>query len=425
MDRKDVTPKKSKGGLIGFISGLIGAAIVVALAFFALQAGVIHLPSSSSSSTSSSTANSTSKGDTKVENVTVNTTNDVTEAVEKVQGAVVSVFNLQTTSNQSIFGFGNGSGSNDNSSTETEEQIASEGSGIIYKKDGNKGYIVTNNHVVADSDSLEVSLADGTKVTAKLVGTDSYSDLAVLEIESDKITTVAEFGDSDALKLGEPAIALGSPLGSEYANSVTLGIISGIDRNISSTASDGSTTNINALQTDAAINPGNSGGPLVNIAGQVIGINSVKIAQSSSSDSVSVEGMGFAIPSNDVVEIIDQLESKGKVSRPMLGIRMTDLSLVSKEQRESILKLPDDITSGVIITSVEVATPAEKAGLEKYDVIVEMDGKEISSTTDLTSALYSKKVGDTVEVTYYRGKDKKTAKVELSLEQTQTTTQSE
>ncbi|MCY7004233.1 S1C family serine protease, partial [Enterococcus faecium] len=192
------------------------------------------------------------------------------------------------------------------SSDDSNLEAYSEGSGVIYKKDGNTAYVVTNNHVVDGQQGLEVMMKDGTKVKAELVGTDAYSDLAVLKINSDKVETVASFGDSSALKVGEPAIAIGSPLGSEYANSVTSGIISSLNRQVTSTNESNETVNINAIQTDAAINPGNSGGPLVNIEGQVIGINSSKIASTSESTSnVSVEGMGFAIPSNDVVNIIN------------------------------------------------------------------------------------------------------------------------
>ena len=256
---------------------------------------------------------------------------------------------------------------------------------------------------------------DGTKVPAKLVGTDSYTDLAVLEIPSDKVKATADFGDSDKLKVGEPAIAIGSPLGSVYANSATLGIISAKDRKITNTNESGQPVNINALQTDAAINPGNSGGPLINIAGQVIGINSIKIAAASSG--IAAEGMGFSIPSNDVVSIISQLEKDGKVTRPMLGITMSDLSVISSEQQERILKVPASVKTGVIVRSLQLASPAEKAGLKQYDVIVEIDGKAIENGTDLQSILYKKKVGDTVKVTYYREKEKMTTNVELTLDQ--------
>ena len=216
------------------------------------------------------------------------------------------------------------------------------------------------------------------------------------------------------MKVGEPAIAIGSPLGSQYANSVTSGIISSVNRPISDSTSG---VNISAIQTDAAINPGNSGGPLVNIAGQVIGINSSKIASTSTESSdISVEGMGFAIPSNDVVKIIDQLQKDGKVTRPALGINMVDLSSVTSQQQEQILGVPSSVKSGVVITNVMNATPAEKAGLKQYDVITKVDGEEVTSATDLQSILYGKNVGDTITITYYRGDKESTTKVDLTID---------
>ena len=181
-------------------------------------------------------------------------------------------------------------------------QVAGEGSGVIYKKDGKEAYIVTNNHVVDGAKKLEIMLSDGSKITGKLVGKDTYSDLAVVKVSSDKIKTVAEFADSNSLTVGEKAIAIGSPLGTEYANSVTEGIVSSLSRTVTMQNDNGETVSTNAIQTDAAINPGNSGGALVNIEGQVIGINSSKISSTSAVAGSAVEGMGFAIPSNDVVE---------------------------------------------------------------------------------------------------------------------------
>lgn len=407
---KDVTPNKQKNtGLlkrfgIGLLSGVLGGMLVLGGAYALNQQ---NANSSSSTTTSSS-------GSTKVSTIKYNVESDTTAAVNKVQKSVVSVLNLQKTqSSSSMFG----SQSSSQSSSSSDLQTSSEGSGVIYKKSGDKAYIVTNNHVIDGAQSIEVLLNDGTKVSAKLVGKDTYSDLAVLQISSSKVETVAAFGDSDALKVGEPAIAIGSPLGSTYANSVTQGIISAKNRNISNTSDDGQTININAIQTDAAINPGNSGGPLVNAAGQVIGINSVKIAESSSSSSVSVEGMGFAIPSNEVVSIINQLEANGKVSRPMLGVTMTDLANITSAQQQEILKIPSSVTSGVIIRSVQSASPAEKAGLKQYDVIVAIDDTTITSGTELQTALYKKKVGDSIKITYYRGTTKKTTTVSLTLDQ--------
>lgn len=415
MERKDVTPKMKKNNGIwrklglGLVGGIIGGLVT---------AGIFYAVMGSGNAASNSGGHQNSAGETVVENVKVNVDSDITNAVDKVQDAVVSVVNLQS-QNQGTNGFGQLFGQQQQeSSDDSNLEASSEGSGVIYKKSGNSAYIVTNNHVVEGQQGLEVLLKDGTKVKAELVGTDAYSDLAVLKISADKVNKVASFGDSNSLKVGEPAIAIGSPLGSEYANSVTSGIISSLNRQVTSTNESNQTVNINAIQTDAAINPGNSGGPLVNIEGQVIGINSSKIASTSASSSgVSVEGMGFAIPSNDVVNIINQLEKDGKVTRPALGITMVDLSAVSTQQQEQILKIPESVTNGVIVTSVQPATPAEKAGLKQYDVITKIDDTDVSSGVELQSVLYQKKVGDSVKVTYYRGKEKKTTTIQLTIDQ--------
>lgn len=415
MERKDVTQKMKKNNGIwrklglGLVGGIIGGLVT---------AGIFYAVMGSGNAASNSGGHQNSAGETVVENVKVNVDSDITNAVDKVQDAVVSVINLQS-QNQGTNGFGQLFGQQQQeSSDDSNLEASSEGSGVIYKKSGNSAYIVTNNHVVEGQQGLEVLLKDGTKVKAELVGTDAYSDLAVLKISADKVNKVASFGDSNSLKVGEPAIAIGSPLGSEYANSVTSGIISSLNRQVTSTNESNQTVNINAIQTDAAINPGNSGGPLVNIEGQVIGINSSKIASTSASSSgVSVEGMGFAIPSNDVVNIINQLEKDGKVTRPALGITMVDLSAVSTQQQEQILKIPESVTNGVIVTSVQPATPAEKAGLKQYDVITKIDDTDVSSGVELQSVLYQKKVGDSVKVTYYRGKEKKTTTIQLTIDQ--------
>lgn len=416
MDKKDVTPKmkKNKHGFwkklgLGLVGGVLGGLITAGIFYGAMG-------SSFTTSSTSASGNQNSAGETVVENVKVNVESDITSAVDKVQGAVVSVINLQNQNQSSEFGqlFGQ----QEQSSSDEALEAYSEGSGVIYKKDGDSAYIVTNNHVVDGQQGLEVLLKDGSKVKAELVGTDAYSDLAVLKISADKVDTVASFGDSESLKVGEPAIAIGSPLGSAYANSVTSGIVSSLNRQVTSTNESNETVNINAIQTDAAINPGNSGGPLVNIEGQVIGINSSKIASTSESSSdVNVEGMGFAIPSNDVVNVINQLEKDGKVTRPALGITMVDLSAVSTQQQEQVLKIPTSVTNGVIVTNVQAATPAEKAGLKQYDVITKIDDTEVSSGVELQTALYKKKVGDSVKVTYYRGSEEKTATVELTIDQ--------
>ena len=335
----------------------------------------------------------------------VEVTSEITDAVAKVEDAVVSVINMQQ---QNMDGFEGIFGASEESSAEDSElQTAGEGSGVIYKTDGDSSYIVTNNHVIDGSDAIEVLLKDGTKVEAELVGSDSWTDLAVLKISSENVTTVAEFGDSDALTVGEPALAIGSPLGTNYASSVTSGIISAKNRSVpvDVDANGAVDWEMTAIQTDAAINPGNSGGALVNIAGQVIGINSMKI----SSD--TVEGMGFAIPSNDVVDIIAELEANGEVIRPVLGISLLDLSQISEQQQSTVLQLPDDINSGVVVAQVQSGSAAEQGGMEQYDLIVGFNGEAITDTIELRQAIYGTEVGQEVEIEVYRGGELMTVNV--------------
>ena len=332
----------------------------------------------------------------------VNNENSTTQAVDKVKDAVVSIITYSGNSQSSFVG------SDDTDTDSNTEQINSEGSGVIYKKDGDDAYLVTNTHVISGAKKVDIRLADGTKVPGEIVGSDTYSDIAVVKISSEKVSTVAEFGDSSQLSVGETAIAIGSPLGSEYANTVTQGIVSSLNRHVSLKSEDGQAISTNAIQTDTAINPGNSGGPLINIQGQVIGITSSKIA---SNGGTSVEGLGFAIPANDVKNIIKQLEKDGKVTRPALGIHMVNLTNLSTADLQK-LKLPDNVTSGVVVRSVQTNMPAN-GHLQRFDVITKVDDKAISSTTELQSALYSHSIGDSMTVTYYRNGKEETTKIKL------------
>lgn len=339
---------------------------------------------------------------TTVSKTAVKNENSTTQAVDKVKDAVVSVITYSSNSQNSLLG-------SDETDTDTNaEQVYSEGSGVIYKKEGDTAYLVTNTHVINGAKKVDIRLADGTKVPGEIVGSDTYSDIAVVKIAADKVTTVAEFGDSSQLTVGETAIAIGSPLGSEYANTVTQGIVSSLNRNVSLKSEDGQAISTNAIQTDTAINPGNSGGPLINIQGQVIGITSSKIA---SNGGTSVEGLGFAIPANDVINIIKQLEKDGKVTRPALGIHMVNLSNLSTTDLQK-LKLPGNVTSGVAVRSVQKNMPAN-GHLQQYDVITKIDDKAISSTTELQSALYSHSIGDSMTVTYYRDGKEETTTIKL------------
>ena len=367
--------------LISFFSGVLGT-------FTTLQL---------SQKQNSGTTTTTTVSKTAVKNE-----NSTTQAVDKVKDAVVSVITYSANSQNSLFG---------SAETDTDtntEQVSSEGSGVIYKKEGNFAYLVTNTHVISGAKKVDIRLADGTKVPGEIVGSDTYSDIAVVKIAADKVTTVAEFGDSDQLTVGETAIAIGSPLGSEYANTVTQGIVSSLNRNVSLKSEDGQAISTKAIQTDTAINPGNSGGPLINIQGQVIGITSSKIA---TNGGTSVEGLGFAIPSNDAINIINQLEKNGKVTRPALGIQMVNLSNLSSSDLQR-LNVPSSVTAGVVVRSVITSMPAN-GHLQQYDVITKVDDKAISSTTELQSALYSHSIGDSMIITYYRNGKEETTTIKL------------
>ena len=370
--------------LIGFLSGALGSFVTLQLS---------QKQGSQATNNNSGTVTQTS----------YKNENSTTQAVNKVKDAVVSIITYSSNSRQSsVFNADEANPDSDN------QQIASEGSGVIYKKNDKDAYLVTNTHVINGASKVDIRLADGTKVPGEIVGSDTFSDIAVVKISSEKVTTVAEFGDSSQLSVGETAIAIGSPLGSEYANTVTQGIISSLNRNVSLKSEDGQAISTKAIQTDTAINPGNSGGPLVNIQGQVIGITSSKIA---SNGGTSVEGLGFAIPSNDAQNIIKQLESDGKVTRPALGIQMVNLSNVGASDLRK-LNIPSGLTSGVVVRSVQSNMPAN-GHLQKYDVITKVDDKEIASSTDLQHALYNHAIGDTIKITYYRNGKEETTSIKL------------
>lgn len=382
--------------LLMVLSGLAGGVLAYGILSHRTNTNLV------SQTTTSSSTNKITVNQTEVKTAT-------TKAVKIIQDAVVSVVNYQTkTSGGDLYSriFSN------NQTTNSSDELAvySEGSGAIYKKDGQFAYVVTNNHVVDGAEKLEVILSNGKRLEGELIGADAYSDLAVIKISSENIQTIGQFADSSTLTLGEPAIAIGSPLGSQYANSVTEGIVSGLSRTVTSTNDQGQTLSTNAIQTDAAINQGNSGGPLINIQGQIIGINSSKIT--SSRTNVAVEGMGFAIPSNDVIAIISQLETNGQVARPAIGISMASLSEVSNSLYKD-LKIPTDVTHGIIVLNVQTGMPAE-GKLEPYDVITSINDQTIQSSSDLQSVLYKHKVGDTITVTFYRKSEKKTVTIELN-----------
>jgi serine protease Do len=284
------------------------------------------------------------------------------------------------------------------------------GSGIIFDSTDDKVYIVTNNHVIEGATKVVVTLLGDQKVEAKLVGTDTQTDLAVITVDKSSLNkesvnniVVAKFGDSSAVQVGELSIAIGNPLGEQFSNSVTQGVISGVNRKIQV-----EDRNLTMLQTDAAINPGNSGGALVNSKGEVIGINTVKYTDS------TVEGMGFAIPTNIAKPIIEELRNKGYISRPYLGILGTNVT----EEYSQVYALP----VGVYVSQVTSGGGADNAGIKAGDVITEFNGDKITSMEQLTQLIKQQAVGEKVTIRVIRnGKTAKDFNVVLQDSQAQTT----
>jgi 2-alkenal reductase len=297
----------------------------------------------------------------------------VTDAVARVSPAVVTVVN-HLPAQRSIFG-------------QTVEPVAS-GSGVIISTDGT---IVTNNHVVEDSERLEVVLSNGTTLPATLVGVDPFADLAVVRAEGE-LPTAATWGDSDQLKPGETVIAIGSPLG-EFVNTVTVGVISATDRSIQTNPGfqlEG------LLQTDAAINQGNSGGPLVNLAGQVVGINTLVVRGNGSTTAVA-EGLGFAISSNTARAVAEQLIENGFVSHPYLGVNWQSIT----PQMARAQSIP--VEYGVLVTAVDPEGPAAAAGLASGDILTGLDGQAIDRETSFINLLFRRRPGETVRLDVLRG----------------------
>lgn len=387
---------------VGLAAGLIGGGTALGI-----NAGVQHFRQESAVRVP---AGSNRAGGTSVNKNQANLSNQSTKAYNATKNAVVSVINKQQAPRgDDLSGLIGGMPASPAKGQQGRLQTASEGSGVIYKKSGKTAYIVTNNHVVDGSNALQVILSNGKTVDAQIVGTDATTDLAVLKINAADVTTVASFGNSNEIAAGQDVLAIGSPMGAEYANTVTQGIISAKKRTIKASASAPATT---VIQTDTAINSGNSGGPLINMAGQVIGINSMKLA--AGNDGSSVEGMGFSIPSNEVVRVINQLVKSGKITRPALGVSMINLANVAADQQRSVLKLPERVTKGAVIMKVTAGSAADKAGLRQYDVITGINGQAVSDAGDLKMALYRYQVGDTITVDYYHAGQKKTARVKLT-----------
>lgn len=383
--KTNVLSKIALSMTLGIIFGLFAGT-----GFYAVQFGASQLFQTENQevlSTGTTDGSGTIPGD-QLTNMNVNNItyvdSDISDVVEEVMPAMVSIVNNYTETGMTFWG------------QSYRQPSASSGSGIIVAENDKELLIVSNNHVVVDADALEVTFIDGTTAAASIKGLDADMDLAVIAVALDDISqetknaiTIATLGDSDSLKLGTPVIAIGNALG--YGQSVTNGIISALDREV--TMDDGSVGTF--IQTNAAINPGNSGGALLNINGEVIGINSNKIASS------YVEGMGYAIPISSASPIIaDLLE------------RQTRTDKVAEEERGYIGIQPQDVTDqyaklydipqGVFVYSVEEGSAGQMAGLQKGDIIVKFDGQRVSSSSNLQSVLQYYKAGETATITVKR-----------------------
>ncbi|MEB3751978.1 trypsin-like peptidase domain-containing protein [Geobacillus sp. FSL W8-0032] len=384
------TPQpKRRGRFISWLAASVAGAVIGSAATWYVAPKWLNQESAAPTQAAQTTEQ---KSDALPLQPTANTKTNMIAAINKVADAVVGVVNIQ----KQVDFF----------SDQAQDAEAGTGSGVIFKKEGNTAYIVTNNHVIEGANKVEVALANGKKVKADIIGADALTDLAVLKIPAEGVTKVASFGDSANVQIGEPVAAIGNPLGLDLSRTVTEGIVSGKrTMPVSTSAGD---WEIDVIQTDAAINPGNSGGALINSAGQVIGINSMKIAET------GVEGLGFAIPSENVKPIVEQLMKDGKIKRPYLGVQLVDVADLSDDVRTGELKLPSSVTTGAAITAVEPFSPAADAGLKSKDVITAINGQNIDSVSALRKYLYTKTaVGDRIKLTIYRDGFETTVSVTL------------
>lgn len=285
--------------------------------------------------------------------------------------------------------------------------IVASGSGFVYKKDNKNGYILTNYHVIENGSEYEITYTDGSSASAELVSGDEYYDIAVLKVSADSIKKVATIGDSSKLELGDSVFTVGAPLGKEYIGTITKGIVSGVNRMISVDLKSG-TYLMEVVQTDASINSGNSGGPICNIKGEVIGITSSKLKGS------GVEGMGFAIPINSVMDIISNIENGEEIVRPYLGVQLVDISNTFALQYYYGIDIGDDVDFGSVLSYIEDNKPADNAGLKVGDVIVELDGEKVEDVSHFKYLLYKHSVGDTVTLKYYRNNKLEEAEIKLT-----------
>lgn len=302
--------------------------------------------------------------------VSVVETNTIKDSVEKIYDAVVLV------------------------SSYSNNKLIGSGTGFVYKKDDNYGYIITNHHVIENADTVYITNTGKESVEATILGSDEYADVASLSIKKDAALEVASIGDSTVLSIGDTLFTVGSPLGSNYMGTVTKGILSGKDRTVEVNLTNGSLM-MEVIQTDAAINPGNSGGPLVNINGEVIGVNSMKLVED------EIEGMGFAIPIEMVMATVDRLEKGEIIDRPVLGISTIDVSDTYSLYRNRVY-LDDEITYGVYVTNVEDGMPASLCGIKEGDIVLEFNGTKVKNMAHFRFMLYKYSMGDTIKLKIIR-----------------------
>ncbi|MGW8031425.1 S1C family serine protease [Staphylococcus shinii] len=378
--------------IVALVAGIIGALIVLGVG--KLMETTVLNDNGSSVNEASNTGNGGNTLDGKSDKY-----DSVNQMINDVSPSIVGVINMQKAQNLDDLLKGKSS----------KAQEAGVGSGVIYQKNNGSAYIVTNNHVIDGASEIKVQLHNSKQVDAKLIGKDALTDMAVLKINETKGTKAINFANSSKVKTGDSVFAMGNPLGLEFANSVTSGIISASERTIDTQTSAGA-NKVNVLQTDAAINPGNSGGALVDINGNLVGINSMKIANE------QVEGIGFAIPSNEVKVTIKELVENGKIDRPSIGIGLLNVSEIPDQYKDQLNTSRKD---GAYVAKVD-----GDSGLKEGDIITATDDKKVKEDTDIRSYLYeNKKPGDSVKLTVERKGKQQTIDVKLK-EQKTTSSQS-
>lgn len=336
--------------------------------------------------TNNNTTTTTSGGIIK-SNAILSETNSISIAVEKVYDAVVVV---------EVY--------------DKKNNMVSTGTGFVYKKTDGKAYLMTNNHVISAGETIKVLFTNGTELEAKIVGSDTYSDIAVLSVKDSDDIISSIIGESSKSNVGDTLFTVGSPEGSDYAGTVTKGILSAKERLVAVALENAATTDyyMQVLQTDAAINPGNSGGPICNTNGEVIGITNMKLVAD------TVEGMGFAIPIEEALKVVEILEKSGKITRPKLGVSISTIDNRLELYYQSGILVPNGVEEGLVVVSVEKDTPAESAGLKKGDIIIKLAGTKTSNLADFRYELYKHTPGEEIEVTYIRDGNEEQTKLILS-----------